>query len=203
MKTNANNALEHFRKIDPVLYSLATKNGSSEIIKPRGPDDYFLSLCREIVGQQLAKSAARAIFDRFANLFPNKQVNAQGILRISDETIRNTGMAWSKVRSIKDLAQKVENGILNLRRIKDLDNPAVIEELMQVKGVGPWTAEMFLIFTLGRQDVFSSKDLGLRKAIIKLYKLKREPAQEQLDSITKRWSPYRSYACRILWKSLE
>jgi len=87
--------------------------------------------------------------------------------------------------------------------LDELDNGAVVEELTKVKGIGPWTAEMFLMFSLAREDVFSYGDLGLRKAIQKLYKLKKEPTNKQMEQITKKWSPYRTYASRILWKSLE
>lgn len=194
--------IKHFQEVDPVLFSKANFISIDEI-KPRQPRYYFQNLCREIIGQQLAGTVARIIFKRFTELFPEKKASAEAILEISEQKLRNVGMAWSKVEAIKDLAKKTINGDLNFRRISKMSDQEVVDTLTQVKGIGPWTAEMFLMFTLGREDVFSAKDLGLRKAIAKLYHMKGEPKQEKLDNLTRKWSPYRTYACRVLWKSLE
>lgn len=195
-------ALDHFHKKDKILFSIAKKVGI-EPVKPRKASEYFYSLCYEIIGQQLAKSAAHTIFGRFESLFPNGKITPENTLKISEKAIRNAGASWSKARFVRDLAQKVSDGILDLKNISRLDDFQVVEKLMQVKGIGPWTAQMFLMFTLGRGDVFSHEDLGLRKAIIKLYSLSENAAKSEIEEITKKWSPYRTYACRILWKSLE
>ena len=100
------------------------------------------------------------------------------------------------------MGQKVSNGDLNLKTVAKMKNAEAIEALTRVKGVGPWTAEMFLMFTMGREDIFSHGDLGLRKAIIKNYSLK-SPSKEKIERISAKWSPYRTYACRTLWKSLD
>lgn len=190
-------AAKHFRKVDPVLYKLMQKVGSIEIVKPRSPNAYFRSLCAEIVGQQLSGKVAEVIFDRFAKLFPDKKITPEYLLKMPDSKIRKVGMSWSKVEFVKDLAKSVVEGKINLKKLKTLDNEQVMNELLKVKGIGPWTAQMFLMFTLGREDIFSKGDLGLRKAITNIY------GQKDIESITQKWSPYRTHACRILWKSLE
>ncbi|MCK5255547.1 MAG: DNA-3-methyladenine glycosylase 2 family protein, partial [Deltaproteobacteria bacterium] len=198
MKTNK--ILSHFKKVDPVLYSIAKEVGPVEDFTVRESSDYFRSLCREIVGQQLSGKVANVIFDRFVKLFPKQEVTPENILKIPDEDIRNVGMSWSKVKFVKDLAQKVIDGTLDVANLNKLNDQQVMEQLMQVKGIGPWTAEMFLMFTLGREDIFSAGDLGLKNAIIKLYNLEK-PSQEEILAISKEWSPYRTYASRVLWKT--
>ncbi|MBI2641812.1 DNA-3-methyladenine glycosylase 2 family protein [Candidatus Roizmanbacteria bacterium] len=195
--------LDHFKKFDPILYTAFQQIKILEEFEVRTPNDYFRSLCGEIIGQQLSGKAADTIYGRFEKLFSRKKITPEKVLKIPDEKLRGAGMAWSKVRFIKDLAKKVTDGTLNLEKLKDLEDHLVVEEITQVKGIGPWTAEMFLMFTLQREDVFSHGDLGLRKAIKKLYKFKKEPSKKQIEKIAQKWMPYRTYACRILWKSLE
>lgn len=195
-------AFNHFQKKDNVLFSIA-KKVAIEPIEPRKTSEYFRSLCYEIIGQQLAKNAARTIFGRFENLFPKRKITPEYALKISEEAIRNAGASWSKASFVKDLAQKVADGALDLKSIKRMDDSQAVEKLMQVKGIGPWTAQMFLMFTLGRDDVFSHGDLGLRKAIIKIYSLRESAEKDEIEEISNKWKPYRTYACRILWKSLE
>ncbi|MDD5181641.1 MAG: DNA-3-methyladenine glycosylase 2 family protein [Candidatus Nanoarchaeia archaeon] len=192
-------ALNHFKKVDKKLFD-AAKSIALEPLKPRKPRDYFKSICREIIGQQLAGKVARVIFERFTELFPGKKITAQRILEFPEQKLRDVGMAWSKVRAIKDLAQKTEDKTLQFRKMESMTNGQVVEMLTKVKGIGPWTADMFLMFTLGREDVFSDKDLGLRKAIIKLYGLDEKVTDKELNEISMKWSPYRTYACLTLWK---
>ncbi len=186
--------LNHFKKTDPVLFSIAD---DLEIIEPRKTNEYFPCLCREIIAQQLHGKVASVIFERFRELFPNKRITPKNVLKFSGEKLRNVGMAWSKVKSIKDLSERVSSGSLDLKTLKRLSDGEVMKELTKVKGIGPWTTEMFLMFTLGREDVFSEKDLGLRKAIIKHYG--KELPQEHIE----KWSPYKTYASLILWKSVD
>lgn len=192
-------ALQHFKSADPLLY-LA---GITQEIEILTSNDYFASLCREIIGQQLAGAAARKIYERFVKLFPNQYLNSNFLNTIDEQTIRDVGCSWAKVRSLKNLAQKVNNRTINLEIIDQLDNEAVVLELTKVKGIGPWTAEMFLMFALGREDVFAPSDLGLRNAIVRLYKLKTTPTPQQMLEISKKWQPYRTYASLILWNSLD
>lgn len=191
--------LNHFQKIDPVLFSI-TKRVDVEQIELRETEDYFHSLCCEIIGQQLAKNAACAIFDRFRKLFASKKITPEETIKLTEEAIRNIGASWSKARSIKDLAHEVVDGTLDLKNLRRLDDWQVVENLTKVKGIGPWTAQMFLMFTLGREDIFSHGDLGLKKAMFKLYSLNENTTQDEIREITKKWSPYRTYACQMLWK---
>jgi len=195
-----NKILVHFQKVDPHISSLIQAIGPITIEKS---NDYFFSLCREIIGQQLSGKAADAIFTRFLTLFPTQSVSPRRINTIPDYDIRAIGVSWAKVRSIKDLAQQVIDKKLVLETIDRLKDVDVISHLTRVKGIGPWTAEMFLMFTLGREDVFSFGDLGLRKAIKNLYALKKDPTKKYIQKISKPWSPYRTYAARYLWRSLE
>lgn len=190
----------HFKKVDQFLFSLLQ---FSDDISIQHSNNYFLSLCREIITQQLAGGAARAIFGRFKKLFPHGKVTPEIAFSLSDGTIRGTGASWAKVRYIKDLAQCVTTKKIHLKRLHGLSDKEVIQELIKVKGIGPWTAEMFLMFSLGREDVFSYGDLGLRRAMQKLYKLKKEPTIKQMEKITSKWSPYRTYGALILWDSLD
>jgi len=190
----------HFSTADPAIYTLIQKI-SIDPIKPS--KDFFRSLCREIIGQQLAGSAADAIFSRFLKLFPHRRVTAKKLLDFSDDAIREAGTSWAKVRSLKDLADNVVKKNIHLKSLTTLSNEDVMKELVKVKGIGPWTAEMFLMFSLAREDIFSFGDLGLQNAIQKLYKLRRKPTRKQLEILSSKWSPYRTYACLLLWQSLD
>jgi len=191
---------KHFKKNDPILFSYFEK---VELIHHRPPSDLFVELCDTIISQQLSGKAAATIFGRFKNLFPKKKITAKGVLKLSEAKIRSCGTSNAKVRSLKDLAQKVISRELKLKRLKDLSDEDVVNELVKVKGIGPWSAEMFLMFGLGREDVFSYGDLGLRNALKKMYGFKKDPSAKQVEKIVGRWKPFRTYASRILWKSLE
>mgnify|MGYP001607753301 CR=1 FL=1 len=194
--------LKHFQNVDPVLFSIA-QTIILEKHAIRSPNRYFVSLCSEIIGQQLSGRVADVLFDRFEKLFPKKMVTPKRVLLVSEETLRGRGMSWSKARFIRDLAQHVLTKSVRLDQLAQLPDQDVIKELTRVKGIGPWTAEMFLMFTLGREDVFSYGDLGLRKAIKKLYGFKKDPTVKQMEKIANKWKPYRTYAARVLWKSLD
>lgn len=194
---------EHFRINDPVLFAVIEHLGPLETGVQSV--NHFHSLCREIINQQLSGSVGDVITARFESLFP-KGISPEYVLALPDETIRNTGMSWSKVQFIKSLAIAVQSGVFGLEGLEGLErfeDEEVIEQLIRVKGIGRWTAEMFLMFSLGREDIFSHGDLGLRRAIQKLYGFKKEPTKKQIEKLEKRWIPYRTYACRVLWRSLE
>ncbi|MBP9716539.1 MAG: DNA-3-methyladenine glycosylase 2 family protein [Candidatus Levybacteria bacterium] len=193
-------ALIHFKKVDPILYKVAIKIELSKQIKP---DDYFIDLVESIVSQQLSIKAADTIFGRFEKLFKNEKINPKELLTIPDQKIREAGISFSKIKYIKGIAEAIINKQLDLKKLDSMSDEEVIGELIKLKGVGQWTAEMFLMFTLGRSDIFSAGDLGLQNAIIKIYKLEEKPNKEKLLEISKLWSPHRTIASRILWKSLE
>lgn len=192
----------HFAKVDPVLAKYILLIQEIEDLRSRKPSEYFYALCDEIISQQLSGKVASVIFERFKNLFKNGLVTPGLVLELSHEQLREVGMSNAKAKFIKDLSEKVLSGELDLTNINALENSQVIEQLTKVKGIGPWTAEMFLMFTLGREDIFSYGDLGLKNAIKKIYQLE-SPTKVEIELISSKWKPYRTYACRILWKSLE
>jgi DNA-3-methyladenine glycosylase II len=193
--------LSHFKKVDPIIYQAYMNLANRQLMTIHLPADHFSALCREIIGQQLSTKVARVIFERFEKLFTNNKITAHYLLKLTHESLRSVGLSNSKAMFLKDLAQKVESKEIEFAKLAKLDDMSVIRELTKVKGIGPWTAEMFLIFSLDREDVFSFGDLGLKNAIKKLYALKSE-SKEEIEKISSKWSPYKSYACRILWRSL-
>lgn len=193
-------AIKHLSAVDPKLAILIRSTKLNPQKKLRRTN--FEALVEAIVSQQLSVKAADTIFSRFVALF-GKFPKPEQILKMKDAKLREVGLSYQKISYIKDLSMKIISKQLKLNTLSKLDNEAVITELVKVKGIGRWTAEMFLMFTLMRPDVFSSGDLGLRNAIIKLYKLKKPPSEKLLESITKKWSPHRTTASRYLWKSLN
>lgn len=202
-------AEKHLSKVDLKFGELIKVVNLPVQIKSRRT--HFEALVEAIVSQQLSVKAADTIFLRFVALFNQHKKKSSShvfpkpeqILKMKDSKLREVGLSYQKISYIKDLATKVLSKDLKLNTLSRLDNEAVITELVKVKGIGRWTAEMFLMFSLLRPDVFSSGDLGLRNAIIKLYKLKKPPTEKQLERITKKWSPHRTTASRYLWKSLN
>jgi len=192
-------ALKHFKKRDPILYKASIAIEFQEISPVT---NHFLKLVRSIIGQQLSVKAATTIFDRFKKLFLKEDITPGRILKMDKEKIRSCGISYSKIEYIKDLSQKVIDKTLDLEHINDLDNETIISNLTIVKGIGPWSAEMFLMFSLARPDIFSTGDSGLKNAIKKLYKID-ELSKEDLITISAKWSPYRTYACLVLWQSLD
>lgn len=191
-------AVLHFKKSDPLLYELAKSIDPFVLEKSQ---NHFIRLTRSIVGQQLSVKAASTIWTRFENLFKG-EITAQKILQLEDDVIRSCGISYPKTKYIKDLSEKVKTKQLLLDVFEEADEETVITNLTKVKGIGTWSAEMFLMFALARPDVFSVKDQGLRNAMTKLYGLKN-PTDKKFLAISKKWSPYRTYACRILWESLD
>lgn len=192
-------AIKHFKKVDSVLYELALKIKLEEHKKP---DDYFVDLVESIISQQLSIKAADTIFGRFKKLFKKERINPKELLKLEDQKIRDAGISFSKIKYIKGIAKAVLNKQIDLKNLDKLSDEEVIGELVKLKGIGQWTAEMFLMFTLGRTDIFSAGDLGLQNAMIKIYNLDK-PTKNQLIEISSKWSPHRTIASRILWKSLE
>lgn len=192
----------HFKKADPIIYTILKDLELRKWVKRRPKSGFFPILCESIISQQLSDKAARTIYDRFLLLLPNKKVTPDAVLRIPDKKMRNAGMSWSKASYVKNLAVATKNGELKLTALPKLSDERVIQELVKVKGIGAWTAEMFLIFSLGREDVYSHGDQGLKTAIAKLYKL-RTATRERIERITKNWKPYRSYGCIALWHSID
>ena len=197
MENNHSKILNHFKKHDKIMYAAAQKTGL-KVIERKDSTQHFSSLCQAIISQQLSWKAADSIFTKFKNLFPRKTITAKHTLTLPLKKLQSCGLSLSKANYIKDLAEHVENKSLPLNNLHKLSDEEVINLLTQVKGIGPWTAEMFLMFSLGREDVFSHGDLGLRNSLKKLYNLDSDDKVE-MQKIAEKWSPYRTYAARVLW----
>lgn len=187
----------HFKKNDPKLHEASLE---FEIEDLKESDDLFRDIVWTIIGQQLSGKAADTIFARFKALLPGELVVPEAVLRLTDEAMRSAGLSGSKSRAIRDLAAKAISGEVNISALASLSDAKVSEELIKVRGIGPWTAEMILMFSLGRPDVFSIGDLALRKEIMALQGWKKLPSERRIAEVLSRWSPYRTYAARILWK---
>jgi DNA-3-methyladenine glycosylase II len=201
-KNGVSHIHRHFRNADPALYAILKEMPLEPLQAEVGSNRYFYKLCREIISQQLGNKAADAIHKRFLGLFA-KSPTPQDVVAISEEQIRAIGTSGAKARYIRNLAAMVIAGDVKLTRLRKLENEEVIAELTKIKGIGRWTAEMFLIFTLGREDVFSFGDLGLAHGITALYGKPKTRTQKHIETITKNWSPYRSYGSLALWHYMD
>ncbi len=192
---------KHLQKVDLILGAVIKRVGIIEK-RPRSPN-HFRSLVESIISQQLSVKASDTIFKRFLALFPgNKFPKAEAILKMPIRKLRSVGISGAKAKYIKDLASHVHQGKLSFQKFRKLSDEEVIEALIQIKGIGRWTAEMFLMFSFDRQDLFSHGDLGLRNAIQKLYGFRKPPTVKQINAIVAKWSPHKTLACRYLWRSL-
>lgn len=187
-------------KKDPKLAKIIDLVGEYQIRKSR---NYFESLVEAIITQQLAGSAAKAISSRFRSLYGKSFPKPIDVINTPDSKLRKTGLSRMKIKYIKELSKAIEVKKLKMRSISKLSDEEVIEQLTQVKGIGRWTAEMFLIFSLGRMDVLPVGDLGLRKGV-QLYKsAKQLPNAVEIEKLAEKWRPYRTVATWYLWKSLK
>ena len=190
---------------DRVMAGLIDRLGERSVdIRRAGmpkPDAYG-ALLRTIVGQQLSSKAARTIYERVLSLFGGETPTPEQLLAESEDDLRGAGLSGRKVTYIRDLAQHVIDGELELERLDELSDEEVIEEIVAVRGLGRWSAEMFLIFHLERPDVTSAGDLGLRRAMQIEYELEGMPGEQQYLEIAERWRPHRSLASVYLWESL-
>lgn len=192
-------AIEDLRTKDPILTKVIDLVG---VLDDRKSTNYFLSLVESIVSQQLSVKVADVIYARLVTLYTKGNITPEETLTIDTEDMRKVGMSYSKIKYIKSLAQHVVDSPKMFEKFDQMSEEEIIIELTKVKGVGRWTAEMFLLFTMGKPDIFSYGDLGLRNALKNLYHL-TEITPEIAEKITTVWKPYRSYGSRYLWKSLE
>jgi DNA-3-methyladenine glycosylase II len=194
---------------DPVKLLLSSDVKLAQIIRNVGKysievyDNPFESLIRSIIYQQLTGNSANAIFQRFTGLYGNSFPTPNQIVDTKDEILRKIGLSYKKIAYVKDLSTRVIRGELILDNLVNLSDEQVVLELIKVKGIGRWTAEMFLIFCLKREDVLPLGDLGIKKAIKLLYDLDRIPSDYFIISKSIKWRPYRSIAAWYLWKSLN
>ena len=201
MKPDYSAARRHLMKCDPRLRDVIKRVGPCRL-HAAAPRDPFETLCVSIASQQLSVKAAATIFGRFADLFPGRKPTPEGVMTMSDEQIRATGFSRAKVTFIKDLAAHVLDGRLDLKRLKRQPDEEVMRQLVAVKGIGRWTAEIFLMFRLGRLDVLPADDLGLMNAAHRAYALRKRPDARKLRQMGESWRPYRSVAAWYLWQSL-
>ena len=195
-------AVNHLRKSDPILAKIIADIGPCRYdVKTFGT--HFDALCRSIIYQQLSTKAAGTIHGRFLDLFPDRQPSPDALLAIPEETLRGVGLSRQKSSYLRDLAGKVHTGALPLDHLDTLPDQEIIDYLVQVKGIGVWTAQMFLMFRLGRLDVLPDLDLGIRNAIKKAYRVRGVPNAKRIAKIGEPWRPYASIACWYLWRSLD
>ncbi|MGF1580527.1 MAG: DNA-3-methyladenine glycosylase family protein [Gemmataceae bacterium] len=191
-------AEKHLARRDPVL---------KRIIKQIGPctlepsQDYFGVLVRSIISQQISTLAAKSIFRKVQETFAPTPLQPKLILEASTETLKNAGLSAAKQRYIRDLSEKLESGELVLEGIAELDDEEVITRLLPVKGIGRWTAEMFLIFCLGRLNVLPVADLGVIVGVQKEYELEKKPGKEELLKLAEPWQPYRTIGIWYIWRT--
>jgi DNA-3-methyladenine glycosylase II len=160
-------------------------------------EDYFKSLAFTILSQQLSSKVAQVIIDRFLNLYQGK-LNPENIIKTEDDVLRSIGLSYQKISYIKSLSQSVIDKTVNFDGIEGMSNEDIKLMLIKVKGIGPWSADMFLMFSLGREDVFSSLDLGLRNACKRLYH-NQDLSMKDIENLSLKWEPYRSIVSHFLW----
>jgi DNA-3-methyladenine glycosylase II len=192
----------HLSQRDKKLAPIIAVSGPCRI-KPH--TDHYGELVGSIVGQQLSAVAAGAIWRRVLDLFNGKMPTPEQLIKIDGQKLRDVGLSWAKVRYVKDLAEHALDGRLDLEHIATMPNEQVIEQLTAVKGIGEWSAHMFMMFGLGRLDVLPVGDLGIRKAVMKLYGLKEMPDPAAIVTVSNKnmWHPYESVASWYLWQSLD
>lgn len=192
-------AVNHLKNCDPVLRAIIEHVGPCRI-EYSVPE--FSSLAEAIVYQQLNGKAAVTIFKRFSDL-AGDPLTPEGILKLSDEQLRAVGLSKQKSSYLKDLAAKTASGLLNFDTLHELPDEEVIQHLTQVKGIGVWTAHMFLIFSLRRPNILPTGDYGVQVAVKKHYRKRKLPKPKDMEKIARAWEPYRSVACWYMWRSLD
>jgi 3-methyladenine DNA glycosylase/8-oxoguanine DNA glycosylase len=203
MATNSHRAaINHLKRVDPKLARVIELVGPFKWT-PRAEGTHFGALLRAIVYQQLSGKAAATIFSRFLGLYGGREPTPQELVATPDETLRGVGLSRQKLSYLKDLAARVGADELPLGDVETLDDDALIEALTRVKGIGRWTAQMFMQFRLGRLDVFAELDLGLQKGLQHAYRLRAMPKPREAAKVAERWAPYRSVASWYLWRVLE
>jgi DNA-3-methyladenine glycosylase II len=195
-------AIVHLRRADPVLATIIDRVGPCRL-EARRAGTHYDALVRSIVFQQLSGKAASTIHRRFCEIYPGKRPRAERVLETQDDALRAAGLSRQKIGYLRDLSARVADGSLPLAHLGRLSDDAIIEHLVQVKGIGRWTVQMFLMFRLGRPDVLPELDLGVQTAIQRAYGLKQRPTPKDVVRIGEKWRPYASAASGYLWRSLE
>jgi 3-methyladenine DNA glycosylase/8-oxoguanine DNA glycosylase len=197
-------SIRHLKRVDPVLAEIIERVGPCRL-EPRRDGTHFDALVRSIIYQQLSGKAAGTIHARLKALYGGRNPTPVELLSASDEQLRAAGLSRQKLSYLKDLAAKVESGIVPLAAevIDHLGDEEIIERLVQVKGIGRWTVQMFLMFRLGRRDVLPDLDLGIQNAIRRAYRMRKQPGPKDVLRIGSKWRPHASVASWYLWRFLE
>jgi DNA-3-methyladenine glycosylase II len=198
-------ALSTLREGDPVMARLIDEHGAlvRRELKEERTGDAYGALLRSIVGQQLSTKAAATIYGRMLELFGGHAPTPRQLLEVDPERIRSAGLSRAKIAYLRDLAGHVEEGRLDLEHLPELPDEEVSAQLTDIKGLGQWTADMFLMFHLRRPDVLPVGDQGIRRAVQVEYRLRKLPDPKRLETIARPWRPYRTLACLYLWSSLD
>ena len=195
-------AVRHLRRVDPVLARVIEIVGPCRL-ESRREGTHFQALVRSIVFQQLSGKAASTILSRFNALYPDNTPTPDAVLATSDAELRAVGLSRQKIAYMRDLSSKVMSGALPLDAVESMDDDDLIAHLVQVKGIGRWTAQMFLMFRLDRRDVLPELDLGIQNAIRRAYRKRKRPTPKDVRKIGAKWSPHCSVASWYLWRALE
>jgi DNA-3-methyladenine glycosylase II len=190
---------------DPVMAALIDDHSAlvrADLRRERAGDAYG-ALLRSIVGQQLSTKAASTIYGRMLELFGGHAPTPRQLLEADPDAIRAAGLSRPKIAYLRDLAQHVEEGTLELERLPELPDEEVTAQLTAIKGLGQWTADMFLMFHLGRPDILPVGDQGIRRAVQVQYRMRKLPDPKRLERVARPWRPYRTLACLYLWSSLD
>jgi DNA-3-methyladenine glycosylase II len=195
-------SVRHLKRVDPVLARVIESVGPCRM-PVRREGTHFQALARSIVFQQLSGKAAGTIHGRFAALFANGEPEPSSLVAFTDAQLRGVGLSRQKIGYLRDLSHKIVSGALPLDEVDRMDDDELIAHLVQVKGIGRWTAQMFLMFRLGRRNVLPELDLGIQNAIRRAYGKRKRPSPKQVRTIGAKWSPHSTVACWYLWRSLE
>ncbi len=198
-------ALKHFKKVDPRFHTATRAHHASlplQLTGKRTKNELFERLVRTVISQQLGTAAARSIFVRVKETC-GKRLTPESVLKVRSAALRKAGLSGAKIQTLKAISSAVQNKKLDLLALKKVPETEVSHMLMGIWGLGPWSAEMFLMFALGRSDVFSAGDLGLVRAIEAIYGLPKGASRASLLAIAEKWSPYRTYASLLLWRTRD
>jgi len=198
-KKQLEKAVRQLRRHDPRLRTVIDHIGPLKL--PPGAPNSFATFAQIIIGQQLSGKAAATIMGRVKALAKGGRLTADRLGRFSDARLRSAGVSGPKIRALRSLCEHVKSKRLKIRRLPDMDDDAITETVTRVKGLGPWSVQMYLMFVLRRPDVFPGGDLGIRNAMAKLYGIDRD--SDRVELIAEKWRPYRTVACWYLWRSLS
>jgi DNA-3-methyladenine glycosylase II len=191
---------DHVRAKDPLLGKVLEKHG---VIEFRAEGDLFESLVESILSQQLASPSANSIIRKVRAIYPDGKLEAGAVYKTPVSKLRSAGVSPQKITYLKDLSKRVSKGTIDLESLRSMDDERIIEVLDEVRGIGPWTVHMLLIFTLGRTNVLPVDDLGVRKGMQRLYSLKEMPKKKEMEKLGESWHPYRTVASLYLWRHTD